>query len=505
MLENTNKAIAINSLVMYARIGINTILALFTTRFALQALGVMDYGLFSVLGSIISFMGIFNTIMLSTCNRFLAVAIGKGNIHEINKTFNINLAIFVGCAIFMLIVGLPLGHWYVSHHINYDGPIENVIIVYYFSIVGSIVSTLATPYNGLLIAKERFLLFSAVDVILHVIRFAVVLMLIYYFEEKLLIYTVLQALTIAIPALIYWGYCHRTFPEIVSFKIIKDKAAYKDVFKFSGWVAYGAVAFVIRNQAAALLINAFFNTVMNTALGIGNALNHYVTLFANSITQPMQPQITKCYAAGNYRRADDLLALSTKLTFLVMMFVGIPFFVSTEWILQLWLGKVPDYAVNFTILLIIDNIVLSFNSGLSLILFADGRIALYQIIINTLRLFAVVIAYFVLRSGAAPEWLFITYIVFSVMIVLGSQWCVKYTLKYDFNTLIKKAYFPSLLTMIFICPLFLIPGYIKPWIRIIVSLAYYTLIVLFVGLDKHERQSLNLILQRTILKIKNRG
>ena len=49
MQENTNRAIIINSIINYAKMGINTILALLTTRYALLALGVTDYGLFSIL------------------------------------------------------------------------------------------------------------------------------------------------------------------------------------------------------------------------------------------------------------------------------------------------------------------------------------------------------------------------------------------------------------------------------------------------------------------------
>ena len=152
MTENTNKAIAINSIINYAKMGINTILALFTTRFALQALGVVDFGLFALLGSIISFIGIFNTSMLSTCNRFIAVAIGKGESSEINKQFNVNLTIFLSLAMIMSIIAFPIGKWYIHNHLVYDGPIENAEIVFFFSIIGSIISTIATPYNGLLIA-----------------------------------------------------------------------------------------------------------------------------------------------------------------------------------------------------------------------------------------------------------------------------------------------------------------------------------------------------------------
>lgn len=487
MKENTNKAIAVNSAIMYARMGINTILALFTTRYALQALGVTDYGLFSVLGGIISFMGIFNTIMLSTCNRFIAVAIGKGNPQGVNRTFNVNLIIFLGCALVLVLMAVTLGDWYVRNKINYTGPRENVLLVYYFSVFGAIFSTLGTPYNGLLIAKERFFLFSFVDVALHVLRFGVVLSLVFFFENKLFIYTLLQASTISIPPIIYWYYCKRKFPEITRFHFIKDKTAYTETLTFSGWVGVGAFACVVRNQAAALLVNAFFNTIMNTALGIANSLNHYVTLFANSLTQPMQPQITKSYAAGDYSRTDTLLAMSIKLSFLLMLFIGIPFFVGAEWLIHLWLGQVPAYAVGFTLLLILDNIVQSFNSGISLVLFADGRIKLYQIVINLLRVLAVVAGYFVLKAGTPPEALFVTYIVFSVLIVFATQWCLKITLNYNLRSLFKKAYLPSLLTIVCTLPIMLIPCSLLPPFRIVISLLYYMGIVFLVGLNKSER------------------
>lgn len=77
MIENTNKAILLNSLILYIRLVIIAISGLLTTRYALLALGVDDFGIFSVVGSIVSFIAIINTIMLSTSNRFIAVAIGK--------------------------------------------------------------------------------------------------------------------------------------------------------------------------------------------------------------------------------------------------------------------------------------------------------------------------------------------------------------------------------------------------------------------------------------------
>lgn len=490
MKENTNKAIAVNSLITYARIFINAVLGLFTTKYTLIALGVSDYGLFSVLGSFITLVMVVNTIMVSTSNRYLSVAIGKGDEEEMNKVFNVNLTLFGLCAVVLLMVALPLGLWYTNNYINYDGPIENARMVFVCTIIGSLLSIVAMPFHGLMMAKERFFVFSITEVIIHIIRFVVVIILVYNFTNKLLIYSLMQAFTAFLPVLIYWLYCREKFPDIVKWNIVKNRGQYREMLGFSGWVSYGAVAWVARNQGASLLVNAFFSTAMNAALGIANTVNSYVTMFANSLTHPMQPQITKSYASGRYARTDDLLVMSTKYTFMLMLLVGTPFFVGGEWILGLWLGNVPPYAMSFTVLLIIDNIVLSFNSGLSPVIFADGRIALYQVVINTLRLLAIVAAYFVLRSGMEPQSLFISYIVFSILVVFATQYCMHKTLHYDMSRVYKESYKPSILTLFLLSPAFLLPQIIHPLFNIVIVEIYLIFLELFVGLNIKERTTL---------------
>ena len=487
MEENTNKAIAINSIINYIKMGVNTILSLLTTRLALQALGVSDFGLFSVLGSIITFISIFNAIMLSTSNRFLAVAIGKNDTKEINKQFNVNLIIFIGLALLMLVVSYPIGYWYIHNYINYNGPIENATMVFILSIIGSVISTIAIPFNGLLIAKERFVVFSSVEILVHFIKFIVALILVYYCERKLLIYSLTMAFTAIVPTIAYWRYCSRTFKEYVSWNLVKQKNAYTDIFSFSGWIAYGAVACIAKNQGGALLVNAFFNTVMNTALGLANSLIAYIQMFANNLTQPIQPQITKSYVNGNFERIDELLIMSTKFSFMLMLLISTPFFVGGEWLLSLWLGNVPPYTLSFTILLIIDSLIGSFNSGLSVLIHASGKIALYQITINTLRLLSIVAAFFVLKAGVPPEGLFVTYIVFTILIVITSQLCLRKTLGYDTKNLVRKSYIPSLLITLCLAPAILVRFDIHPALSIAYTLAYLISLEFFIGLTPVER------------------
>ncbi len=491
MQENTNKAIAFNSIFLYGKMVINTICALLTTRFALEALGVVDYGLYAVLGGIISFISIFNTIMLSTSNRFIAVAIGKGELEVVNKQFNVNFVIHISIAILAFIVAIPVGEWYIPRYVNYDGPLSNAVMVYIVSVMGSILSFVGVPYNGLLMAKERFIVFSIVEVVTHVFKLVIAWCLVSHFDNKLLIYTVAMALLTGVGTVAYIIYCYCHYHNIVRLKVVRDLRMYKKVIGFSAWVAVGAVASVGKIQGAALIVNVFFNTVMNTAMGIASSINQYVNMFSNGIVQPMQPQIVKSYAAGEKKRTDELLIMSTKYSFLLMLLIGSLFLVAPEWLLALWLGSVPPYATIFLVLFVIDSLIQSFNAGISNIIWASGKIRLFQILTSSLNILAIVVGYIVLQEGAPAYYLIVTYILFSVIRFFVIQWALHHTLNYDNRILWRNSYLPSIAVVLLFLPVFLLPDIFHPVLKLLISFIYLCILEWFVGLSTMERSRLS--------------
>lgn len=496
MKENTNTALAFNTIVLYARLVIAGLCGFFTTRFALQALGVVDYGLFSVIGSIISFISIINTIMVSTSNRYISVAIGRGDINETNIQFNVCFIIHLLIAVITCLISFPVGDWYISTHLNYDGDISNAQFVFRITIIASIFTFICVPYHGLLTAKENFLMFCIPDVVSHFIRLVVAILLVNHFSFRLYIYTITMAVCTIYPAIIYIIYSHKNYHDIVKFRLIRDKQRYKEILSFSALVGYGAIAHVGKAQGAAVLVNLFYNTIMNTALGIANSVNTIICMFGRSIAQPIDPQITKCYASGNRSRCDYLLVLSTKLTYLLMLLISSPFLVAPEWVLGIWLGTIPPYAVTFTILVIIDALVDSLNSGVKSIVFASGNIKLFQMIPSTLKLCSIVAAYFVLKSGAQAYSLIIVYIAFTFMVFLSNQWILHKSLNYDNMLLIKGSYMPSAIITVMFLPTLLIKDVFHPIILIGFSILYLAALFFFIGLSKDERHKVSLFVSQ---------
>lgn len=502
--EGTNKAIAVNSVILYGRLLITSICGFFTTRFALQALGVVDYGLFAVLGGIIALIDVANAVMINTTTRFMTVALGRGDEDEMNQQFNINLRVHLYTAIFSLIMALTVGVWYIYNFLNYDGPISNAIIVFLFSVIGADISMLGVPYHGLLSAKENFLISSIPAVVSSLLKLIVSFLLVYCFTHKLFIYAGTQCILTVYPVIVYVLFCRKNYYTIVKFDRVKDKSMYKKVLGFSGWTLYGTAASMAKNQGAAIVINVFFSTVMNAALGIANTLNGLINAFAQNLSQPMFPQITKSYASGDMNRCKQLLCMTTKFSYLLVFLVSSPFLIDAEWVLSLWLKEVPPMASKFTCLLIIDLLVSSFNAGVSTVIKADGAIWSYEFFGNTLRLIAVFISFFILKGGAPAETLLYVYIIVSFVVVVINQFILHRVTKIDNMVLIKGSYLPSVIVTVSFVPILFLKMELAPVLRVILGFLYAILLVWFIGLNVKERQYAKNMIISVINTVKRR-
>ncbi len=490
MKENTNRAIIYNSIILYLRLALITICSLLTTRFAFKALGVVDYGLFSILGGIISFIAVVNTIMAGTTRRFIAVAIGKNNLEEANEQFNVNLIIQVLAAFIVLIIALPVGKWYIYNHINYDGSADVAYYVFCASVLGSVLSFAGVAYNGLLTAKENFFIFSLVDVVSHILKLIVAILLVNYFENKLVIYATTMAILTGGCAIVYAFYCRKRYYDITKLKLVKKWDKYKEVLQFAKWNSFGVIACVVKDQGAGIIVNMFFNTIMNAALGIANTINAFILMFSHNATNPISPQLTKSYSAKDIARTTNLLVVSNKVAYLVMYVISLPFLIETEYILNLWLGEVPPYAVLFIRLLIIERLIDSLNNGIAEIVFANGNISFYQITTNTTRLLSVIVGYFVLKAGYPAYYLIICYIFSSIFIVLFKQISLRKIEDIDSNLVLKSSFFPSVAITIITLPIYFVDLGLHPLLSIFIKEIYALIIILIIGLSKSEKKYL---------------
>ena len=337
-----NKKIAINTILLYLRLIITTIIGIVSTRIVFRSLGVEDYGLYSVVGGVVVMMAFLNTVMISTTYRFITFEIGRKGEEAINKVFNISLSIHIGIAILGVLLAATIGEWYFNNHLNIEPhQKDNVNFVFRLSVLATVFNIFSIPFRGLITALEKFSVRVSIEIIRSILQLLFVISLIYFSGDKLRLYAVLMAVLTLISSSLFILYCKKNYTLITQWKFQRDIKKYKEMLTFSGWNLIGTVAVMGQVQGSAIIGNLFFGTIFNAAFGIANQLNSLINMFARNLGQAAIPQIIKSHGRGDDKRMTDIVVSISKYSFFLMLIPALPILLETEYLLELWLGDIP--------------------------------------------------------------------------------------------------------------------------------------------------------------------
>lgn len=503
-----NKTIAKNSLILYGNLIVTSIFGLLATRYVLLYLGVSDFGLYSVVGSVVVMMNFFNTVMVSTTYRYIAFEMGRNDGKDVNKVFNISLTIHLAMVVVVVLLAETLGVWYIFNKLNVEaGKLGDALFVFRLSVLAAIFNIVSIPFQGFVTAVEKFSVRAGIEILRSVLMLALVIWLGYMLDNKLRIYAIMMAgLTLFISGL-FISYCKYYYAKFVAWKLQKDKAKYKEMVAYSGWIMIGAAASVGRDTGSQLLINAFFCTILNAAFGLANRITSLVGLFAQSLMQAAMPQITKSFSSGNTNRTILLSAYTSKYIFFLMLLPAIPILLETNFLLNLWLGEAPQYTTAFSQLMIVNALIANLGGAVP-IAQATGKIKYFQIILSTTSLISLPVAYLLLKAGYPPTSILYTFIFTSMINTVVSQILLSYIIVYDVKLYLKIAYLKGFFVVIMVLPLFLIhdffpAGLYRFILSSVVSVIWLIFAVYIAGIDKHEKERLKLFANSLIVKTKS--
>jgi O-antigen/teichoic acid export membrane protein len=502
-----NKRIAVNSMILYFRLIVTTIVGVLATRLVVKNLGIPDYGLYSIVGSVVLLMGFLNTVMISTTYRFIAFEMGIDNGRNVNKVFNISLTIHLALAFMVVLFSETVGLWYVKNILSVDSNrLNDAIFVFRFSVLATIINIVSIPYQGLVTAKEKFSIRASIEIIRSLLNLGLVIILGYSTGSKLRNYAVMMACLTAIPSLLFYYYCKIHQYELMMWNFQRDRKKYKEMLSYSGWIVLGAAAHVGKDTGSQLLINSFFGTVLNAAFGIANRLNVYVKTFSQSLGQAAIPQITKSYSRGDPDRTLQLVAHISKYSFFLMLIPSLPILVETEYLLHLWLGEIPAYTVSFTRLMIINGLIDSLFAGVPNAVQATGKIKWFQIISSSIMLLSLPIIYVLFRFGFDPVAVQVVYISTTILNLVVSLYLLKISFNFNVTYLIKTSYVKVLFVISLISPIIFAvkifdQGVLEMILTSFILVLWSIAMIILVGLDSTERK----LIMKNILYIMNKN
>ena len=446
-----NKRIAKNTLLLYVRMLFLLAINLYTSRVVLHTLGVIDFGIYNVVGGVIAMLGFLNNSLSAASSRFITYDIGKDEIENTKNTFGNILTIHLVLAFLVFIVGETLGLWFLLTQLQIPAGRQLAAFwVYQFSVLTSLVNILSIPYNATIIAHERMSAFAYISIIEAALKLFIVFLLTISLCDKLIFYSLLLFLVQVIIRLVYTSYSKKHFVEVQT-KMLYDKQKFKEIFAFAGWTMNGNLAVIGYTQGLNILLNIFFGPAVNAARGLAVQVQTACRQFCGNFQMALNPQLTKSYASGALGDMHKLLVRSSKFSFFILLFIVLPIMFEADFVLKIWLKDVPEHTANFLRLVLVSSLLYTLANPIIVSVHATGKLKKFQIIEGMMLLTIVPIAYLLLKFfNVTPEFVFAVHIVVEVFTQYARLKIVLPMIKMQFFKYIKNVLLPIITVSILV-------------------------------------------------------
>ena len=493
---SSNKRLAINTIILYCKLIITIVISFIASRLVLDALGASDFGLYNVVGGIVTMLNTLGAGMVATSYRYMAVEIGKGADGNPNKVYNTIFVIHIVLALFLILVCETIGVYYVNNYLNVaEGKTDDALFVLHLSVLATVFSVVTVPTYGLTIARERFLFPAIVDIISALLKIGLIILLFYTDGNKLRLYAIFLAVVHIVPPIALTIYCKIKDSEVVKWSFNHSWADYKGVLAFAWWILLGAIACLATVQGASMVINFFFGTVLNAAFGLASQLYAATNQFTSTLRQAAVPQIMKSYSSGDTSRSLDIVYTISRYSFLFILIPAVPLIVCIKGALKVWLGSPPEYTDIFIILLLINGMIANLGSGFDASIQASGKIRKNQIGYSLLNLSLIPIIFVLYKFGLPPYINAATMIVISVCTVLFQCYIMKELTTFEYQKYFYVTILPAIKTAIIaFIPAFLITllfgaSTIAILFNLTIVMLWTLVSIFYVGTKRSEREA----------------
>lgn len=490
--ESIGKRLAKNTAYMYVRMVILTVITLYTSRIVLQQLGVDDFGIYGVIGSVVAMFSSLRGLFATSTQRFVNYSMGEGKFDKVCTIFNMSILIHVIISIALFVLGEGLGIWFIECKMSIDpSRVFATHWVLQFSLLSVVISMITAPFDALVLAHEKMNFYAYIAVLEAVLRLAIVFALAYSPIDKLILYAILQFIITIIVFLVNLWYCRSRFSEC-RFKRVWDKKIFIDMSAFAGWNFLGNTAFAITQNGLNMLINTFSGVVANAARTIAYQANAALGKALDSVTTVINPYCTKTYASGQIERTLDVIYFASKIYIILQIFIALPLCVFSKEILLLWLGQVPDYTIGFMKIIMLHSVIRSIHYPLNNLFKTVGNLKRYQLAEISILSLPLLASYILLRQGCEPYVVFWTLIIFEVINYVAIIAIAKEDAHLPIRTYLKRTIIPCAISVIItlggysLCMAY--SGLYYRLFFLIISMAVVLAIMFCIGLNAYERK-----------------
>lgn len=341
------------------------------TPFMLEMMGKSEYGLYSLVYSVIAYLSVLDMGFGNAMVRFVSKNQARGEKkkeHEINGLF---LLLYLATGLIALIIGLVLflnTNNLFGNTLNPDELAKTRIIM--LILIGTVsLSFPLSVFDSYAIASERFVFLKVLDIIKHLAIPGLMIPILFMGGKSISMVIVTSAVTLGYH-IVTMVYCFKKLKMRIklSFKDI-DKSLLKSISAYSFWVFLNIIIDNLYNNTDQVILGSVCGTAMVAVYSIAAKISSTNVSFSTAISGLFLPKITKTLEEKDGdRKVSDIFIKVSRLQMYIMMLILAGFTVFGRFFIRLWVGD--DYMDAYYIILLLIGpaiIPLTQNIGISII------------------------------------------------------------------------------------------------------------------------------------------
>ncbi|NDV83250.1 hypothetical protein [Bacteroides sp. 51] len=486
--------IAKNTLMLYIRMVLVMLVSLYTSRIILEVLGVEDFGIYNVVGGVVSFLAFFISSLSNATQRYLNIGLGKNDLMETRNVFKQSVVLYFIFSVAVLLIGESVGLWFVLNKLTI--PTDRIVAVqwvFHFSMINIFVAINQVSFISAIVAREQMSVYAYLGLFEAIAKLLIVFLLLTVTTiDRLILYSALLSAISIIIFLFYIFYCVRRFEEC-RIGVYWNKALVNELFHFIGYNLFGCFSWSIGIQGINVILNIFFGPMANAARAIAMQVNAAITRLTENLFVAIKPQIIKAYTTEDTGFMNRLLEKSSVYSYILMLFLTIPLLSNTEYVLTLWLKNVPKYTVVFTQLIMLESIFGVFGNPLWLVANATGKIRNIQVYGRFITLSSLPISYVLLKCFPEPIIPIVVQVIMQLLYVAYSLYDIHNQVAYSYQKYFKNVLLPVLKITLFVVTVNVIPyffleeGFTRLISMIIITILSLVLFIYLFLLESSEK------------------
>lgn len=337
----------------YVVIFLNTIVGLLYTPYMLRMMGQSEYGLYSLVASVIAYLTVLDLGFGNAIVRYTAKFRAEKKTEEQYEMFGMFFLLYLVIGIIAFGIGLGL-------YFNVDTLFGNTMTAVELSrarimmllLVANLAFTFPMSIWGSIIqAYEDFVFQKSLNII-RIILNTVVMICLLHFGYKAVAMVVVQTIFNVLTLVINFIYCRRKLNIHIYFRFKHFHWGFlKEVAIYSFWIFLNAIMDRVYWSTGQFVLGAMVGTAAVAVFAIAIQLEGMYMQFSTAISSVFLPKVTAMVATNRSRKEiSDLFIRTGRIQYIVLAYILSGFIIFGRQFIELWAGT--DYTDAYIISLL---------------------------------------------------------------------------------------------------------------------------------------------------------